>query len=60
MQHTKLKGVPSYECVKPPEGYGLYTRKGRKWREDLGLESICCYLRVMAREDKVQQAQHRW
>lgn len=51
-QRTKLKvkirGVLTYEGIKPPEEYGLYTRKGREWLEGLGLDSICYYLRVMA------------
>jgi transposase len=50
-QRTKLKvkirGVLTYEGIKPPEGYGLYTRKGREWLEGLGMDSIRCYLRVM-------------
>jgi transposase len=50
-QRTKLKvkirGVLTYEGVRPPEGHGLYTRKGREWLEGLGMESVCCYLRVM-------------
>jgi transposase len=50
-QRTKLKvkirGVLTYEGVRPPEGYGLYTRKGRQWPEGLGMESIHCYLRVI-------------
>jgi transposase len=50
-QRTKLKvkirGVLTYEGVKPPKEYGLYTLKGRKWLEGLGMESILCYLRVM-------------
>jgi transposase len=51
-QRTKLKvkirGVLTYEGVRPSEGYGLYTRKGREWLEGLGMESIRCILRVMA------------
>jgi len=45
---VKIKGVLTYEGVKPQKEYGLYTLKGRKWLEGLGLESVRCYLRVMA------------
>lgn len=50
-QRTKLKvkvqSVLTYEGIKPPEGYGLFTRKGVEWLEGLGLEPIGCYLRLM-------------
>ena len=46
--NVKIKGVLTYEGVKPPDGYGLYTWRGREWLEGLGLESVRCYLRVMA------------
>ena len=41
-QQTKLKvkGVLTYEGIKPPEGHELYTRKGREWFEGLGLEPV--------------------
>jgi len=45
---AKIKGVLRYEGIKTQEGYGLYTRKGREWLEGLGMESVACYLRVMA------------
>jgi len=45
---VKIRSTLTYEGIKPPEGYGLYTRKGREWLEGLGLESVRCYLRVMA------------
>jgi transposase len=45
---VKIKGVLTYEGVKPPDGHGLYTRRGKEWLEGLGLEPIKCYLRVMA------------
>ena len=37
----------AYWGIKPPEGYGLYTRKGVMWLDGLGNESIDCYLRLM-------------
>ena len=51
-QQTKLKvkirSVLTYEGVKPPKGYGLYTRKGVEWLRSLGLEPVDSYLRLMA------------
>jgi len=44
---TKIRGVLAYEGVKPPDGCGLFTRKGVDWLRSLGLEPIDCYLRVM-------------
>jgi transposase len=37
----------AYEGVKPPEGYGLFTKKGAEWLKCLGLEPVDCYLRLM-------------
>jgi len=44
---VKIRGVFTYEGVRLPEDYGLYTRKGRQWPEGLGMESIRFYLRVI-------------
>jgi len=33
--------------LKPPEGLGLFTRKGVDWLRSLGLEPIDCYLRLI-------------
>jgi len=44
---TKIRGVLAYEGVKPPDGCGLFTRKGVEWLEGLGLEPINCYLRLI-------------
>jgi len=44
---VKIQSVLTYEGVKPPEGYGLFTRKGVEWLEGLGLEPVDCYLRLM-------------
>jgi len=44
---TKIRSVLAYEGIKPPEGCGLFTRKGVDWLRSLGLEPIDCYLRVM-------------
>jgi len=44
---TKIRGVLAYEGVKPPDGCGLFTRKGVDWLRSLGLEPVNCYLRVM-------------
>jgi len=50
-QNTKLKvkirDVLVYEGIKPPEGYGLFTRKGVEGLRSLGLEPVDCYLRLM-------------
>lgn len=45
---VKIRDVLAYEGVKPPEGYGLFTRKGVDWLQGLGLDSVDCYLRLMA------------
>jgi transposase len=44
---VKIRDVMAYWGIKPPEGYGLYTKKGVEWLEGLGNESIDCYLRLM-------------
>jgi transposase len=44
---TKIRSTLTYEGVKPPTGHGLFTRKGKEWLEELGLEPVNCYLRVM-------------
>ena len=44
---VKIRGVLAYEGVKPPEGYGLFTRRGVEWLRGLGLDSLDSYLRVM-------------
>jgi len=44
---AKIRGVLAYEGVKPPDGCGLFTRKGVDWLISLGLEPINCYLRVI-------------
>ena len=50
-QQTKLKikirSVLAYEGVKPPKGYGLFTRRGVEWLRGLGLEPVDSYLRLM-------------
>ena len=50
-QQTKLKikirSTLTYEGVKPPGEYGLFTRKGREWLRGLGLEPVDSYLRMM-------------
>jgi hypothetical protein len=37
---AKIRGVLAYEGLKPPEGLGLFTRKGVDWLRSLGLEPI--------------------
>ena len=44
---TKIRGVLAYEGLKPPNGYGLFTRKGVEWLHSLNLESVECYLRIL-------------
>ncbi len=41
-QQTKFKiwSTLTYEGVKPPKEYGLFTRKGREWLRGLGLEPV--------------------
>ena len=34
---VKIRVVLTYEGVKPPKGYSLFTRKGIEWLETLGL-----------------------
>lgn len=50
-QQTKLKvkirSVLTNEGVKPPEGYGLFTRKGFGWLWSSGFEPVDCYIRLM-------------
>ena len=44
---TKIRGVLAYEGLKPPNGYGLFTRKGVEWLHSLNLEPVECYLRIL-------------
>jgi transposase len=44
---VKIRDVLAYEGIKPPTGYGLFTRKGVDWLNGLGLDSVDCYLRLM-------------
>jgi transposase len=44
---VKIRDIMAYWGVKPPEGYGLFTRKGVMWLRGLGMEPVDCYLRLM-------------
>jgi len=44
---VKIRDIMAYWGVKPPEGYGLFTRKGVEWLRGLGMEPVDCYLRLM-------------
>ena len=44
----KIRSILTYEGLKAPAGYGLFTVKGREWLRGLGLEPVDCYLGVMA------------
>ena len=46
--NTARARVLTYEGVRPPKGYGLYTKKGAEWLRGLGLDSVDSYLRLMA------------
>ena len=43
----KIQGVLTYEGVKPPTEFGLFTRRGVEWLRGLGLGVVDCYLRLM-------------
>jgi len=44
---VKIKSVLTYEGVKPPADYGLFTEKGMEWLHILDLEPVESYLRVI-------------
>jgi transposase len=44
---VKTQSVLTYEGVKPPTEFGLFTRKGVEWLRGLGLGAVDCYLRLM-------------
>jgi transposase len=44
---TKIRSVLTYQGVKPPTEFGLFTRRGVEWLLGLGLEPVDCYLRLM-------------
>ena len=44
---VKIRDVLAYEGVKPPTGYGLFTQRGVEWLNNLGLQLMDCYLRLM-------------
>jgi transposase len=43
----KIRSLLTYEGVKTPVEYGLFTWKGREWLRGLGLEPVDSYLRMM-------------
>ena len=43
----KIRSVLTYEGIKPPVEYGLFTRKGRERLRGLGLGPVDSYLRMM-------------
>ena len=45
---VKIRDVLAYEGIKPPTGYGLFTKKGVDWLSSLHLDPVDCYLRLMA------------
>jgi transposase len=53
---VKIKSLLTYEGIKPPSQYGLFTRKGVAWLHALELEPVESYLRVLAPLDaEIQQ-----
>jgi len=44
---VKIKNLLTYEGVKPPAEYGLFTQKGVEWLHTLGLKPIESYLRII-------------
>jgi transposase len=44
---VKVRSTLTYEGMRPPEGFGLFTEKGVAWLHGLGLEPIESYLRVL-------------
>jgi transposase len=44
---VKIQSVLIYKGVKPPVGYGLFTRREVEWLGGLGLELVDCYLKLM-------------
>jgi len=52
---VKIKSVLTYEGVKWPSEYGLFTRKGVEWLHLLNLDPIESYLRIMrAFDDEIR------
>jgi len=45
---TKIKSMLAYEGIKPPKQYGLFTKQGIAWLHTLNIDSIECYLAIMA------------
>jgi len=45
---VKIRSTLTYEGVKPPGGFGLFTEKGVEWLHGLGLEPVESYLRVLS------------
>lgn len=48
---VKIKSTLTYEGIKPPSSYGVFTVKGLKWLHSLGLEPVESYLRVIGSLD---------
>jgi transposase len=44
---VKIKSILTYEGIKPPGEYGLYTEKGVRWLHSLDLEPVESYLRII-------------
>ena len=49
---VKIKNTLTYEGIKPPPDYGLFTQKGITWLHSLNLEPVESYLRIIAPLDE--------
>jgi transposase len=44
---VKVRSILTYEGIRPPEGFGLFTEKGAGWLHGLNMEPIESYLSVI-------------
>jgi transposase len=44
---VKTKNILTYEGIKPPIDYGLFTQKGMEWLHTLNLKPVESYLRII-------------
>jgi len=53
---VKIRSILTYEGIKPPSDYGLFTLKGVEWLRSLALEPIESYLRIIKPlDDEIRQ-----
>jgi len=57
---VKVRSVLTYEGIRPPGGFGLFTEKGVAWLRGLGLEPVASYLSIIKPlDDEIRRISRR-